>query len=135
MFWVFYAGCIYYFKIVRGDKIKHSGEKNFATWASKFSYKEKSINGCCKHVYSIIHHYPSNSFGPCGLGKIRAFFLLKMIFLTLASLPWQTMLRSRTSTKREQVGFPLLFVVMVALASIFLGFLSHPWIWSITEYI
>ncbi|KAG8648195.1 vesicle-associated protein 2-2 isoform X2 [Manihot esculenta] len=37
-----------------------------------------------------------------------------------------TMLRSRTSTKREQVGFPLLFVVMVALASIFLGFLSHP---------
>ncbi|KAJ9185912.1 hypothetical protein P3X46_005486 [Hevea brasiliensis] len=35
------------------------------------------------------------------------------------------MLRSRTSTKRVQVGFPLLFVVMVALISILLGYLSH----------
>ncbi|XP_021620795.1 vesicle-associated protein 1-2 isoform X2 [Manihot esculenta] len=36
------------------------------------------------------------------------------------------MLRNRTSTRRAQVGFPLLFVVMVALISILLGYLSHP---------
>ncbi|KAJ9180168.1 hypothetical protein P3X46_008446 [Hevea brasiliensis] len=36
------------------------------------------------------------------------------------------MLRSRTSTRRVQVGFPLLFVVMVALVSVLLGYLSHP---------
>ncbi|KAF2298563.1 hypothetical protein GH714_024123 [Hevea brasiliensis] len=37
----------------------------------------------------------------------------------------EAMLRSRTSTKRVQVGFPLLFVVMVAFISILLGYLSH----------
>ncbi|XP_065853741.1 vesicle-associated protein 2-2-like [Euphorbia lathyris] len=36
------------------------------------------------------------------------------------------LLRSGTNAKRLQVGFPLLFVVMVALVSIFLGYLSHP---------
>eukprot|EP00257_Ricinus_communis_P013050 XP_015570407.1 vesicle-associated protein 2-2 [Ricinus communis] len=34
-------------------------------------------------------------------------------------------LRSRTSAKKAQVGFPLLFVVMVALISVLLGYLSH----------
>ncbi|KDP23596.1 hypothetical protein JCGZ_23429 [Jatropha curcas] len=36
------------------------------------------------------------------------------------------LLRSRTNAKNAQVGFPLLFVVMVGLISILLGYVSHP---------
>lgn len=51
----------------------------------------------------------------------------KMLIMspTMACFSLQALLRRRTNMRKVQAGFPLLFVVMVALVSTLLGYLSH----------
>lgn len=58
------------------------------------------------------------------------FFLVLVLVLVLkhGHVLWQAVFQSKRSGRRAQAGFPLLFVCMVALVSIMLGYLCHSWI-------